>query len=242
MKVNSQKIIADTLEVFSKSTAQKEKFSRITEYVSSQDYAELHTDFLTPTTIKINSDQFLKEIEIYDPYFEQWGTQHLNLPRYGLALVNLDGVLKKNDPINGSLYEWNVNFPEYPIIESDCLVPTPVMKLESLAPLNIFNGHWCRSNILKWGQYADFKPHIDTIVPSPWIRLWGTTNPENIDVRYDNGQGDLIKADNIEAGRIYVIDTNIVHTASGINGTVHQFFLSVMPSSINILKEIQCRP
>jgi hypothetical protein len=241
MKVDSQKIIADTLQVFSRSTAQKEKFSKIKDYVSTHDYLELHAGFLTPTTIKINSDQFLKEIATYETHFEQWGTQYLDLPRYGLALVNLDGTLKKNDPINGSLYEWNVKFPESPIIESDCLIPTAVMKLQSLEPLNIFNGHWCRSNILKWEQCADFKPHIDTIVPSPWIRLWGTTNPENVDVRYDNGQGELIKVDNIEAGRIYIIDTSIVHTASSVNGTVHQFFLSVMPSAINMLKEIQCR-
>ena len=241
MKVDSQKIIADTLQVFSRSTAQKEKFSKIKEYVSTQDYLELHTGFLTPTSIKINSGQFLEEILIYESYFEQWGTQHQNLPRYGLALVNLDGTLKNSDPINGSLYEWNVNFPNQPIIESDCLKPTPVMQLESLEPLHIFNGHWCRSNILKWEQSADFKPHIDTIVPSPWIRLWGTSNPENIDIRYDNGLGELIKADNIEAGRIYIIDTSIVHTASSINGTVHQFFLSVMPSAINMLKELQCQ-
>jgi hypothetical protein len=240
MKVDSLKIIADTLQVFSRSTAQKEKFSKITEYVSIKDYSELHSSFLTPTTIKINSDQFLKEIVIYDSYFEQWGTQHLDLPRYGLALVNLDGILKKHDPINGSLYEWNVNFPDRPIIESDCLIPTPVMELQSLEPLHIFKGHWCRSNILKWAQSADFKPHIDTIIPSPWIRLWGTTNPENVDVRYDNGQGELIKVENIEAGRIYIIDTSIVHTASSANGSTHQFFLSVLPSAINMLKELQC--
>ena len=67
MKVDSQKIIADTLEVFSKSTAQKEKYSKIKEYISTHDYLELHTNFLTPTTIKINSDQFLKEIPSTTP-------------------------------------------------------------------------------------------------------------------------------------------------------------------------------
>lgn len=240
MKVDTEKIIADTLQVFNNSSAQREKFSKITEYVSTQDYLDLHNGFLTPTTIKINCDQFLNEIVMYESYFEKWGTQHLHLPRHGLALVNLDGILKKNDPINGSLYEWNVNFPEYPIIESDCLMPTPVMRLKSLEPLNIFNGHWCRSNILKWEQYADFKPHIDAVVPSPWIRLWGTTNPKHVDVKHDNGRGELVTVENIEAGRIYIIDTSIVHTASSTNGTVHQFFLSVLPSAINMLKEIQC--
>lgn len=240
MKVDTTKIISDTLAVFNKSETQRKKFNEITEYVSEKDYELLHRNFLTPTSLKVNVDQFLIEVEKYQNYFEQWGTQHTQLLRYGLALVNQDGILKKNDPINGSLYEWNVKFPEDPIIESDCLVPTPVMQLESLRPLTVFDGHWSRSNILKWGGHADFKPHIDTIIPSPWIRLWGTTDPNNIEVNYDNGQGELIKVNNIEAGRIYIIDTSVVHTATSINGTVYQFFLSVLPSAINTLKEIQC--
>jgi hypothetical protein len=241
MIVDTEKIIADTLEVFSRSSAQKKKFLEIKNYVSNSDYSELHQSFLTPTSIKIDCDQFLKEIDHYSNDFEQWGTQHTHLPRYGLALVNQDGKIKKKDPVNGSLYEWNVRFPDNPIIENDCLVPTEVMQLSSLSPLSIFDGHWCRSNIFKWHSRADFKPHIDTVVPSPWIRLWGTTNPKSLEVRYDNGSGELILADNIQAGRIYIIDTSLVHDAVSLDNTVYQFFLSVLPSSINILKELTCR-
>jgi hypothetical protein len=242
MIINSKKIIADTLDVFSKSQAQKKKFLDIKNYVSKKDYQLLHRSFLTPINLKINCDQFLEEIDQYADNFEQWGTQHTHIPRYGLALVNQDGKIKKNDAVNGSLYEWNVRFPENPIIESDCLEPTEVMTLDSLKSLSVFNGHWCRSNILKWRSQAEFKPHIDTIVPSPWIRLWGTTNPNDLEIRYDNGKGELVVANNIEAGRIYIIDTSLVHDAVSLDQTVYQFFLSVLPSSINILKELTCRP
>jgi hypothetical protein len=241
MIIDSKKIIADTLEVFHKSQAQKKKFSEITDYVSTKDYQQLHKSFLTPTFLKINCNQFLKEIEQYADDFEQWGTQHTHLLRYGLALVNQDGKIKKNDAVNGSLYEWNVRFPENPIIESDCLIPTEVMTLESLRSLSVLDGHWCRSNILKWQSRAEFKPHIDTVVPSPWIRLWGTTNPKDLEIRYDNGHGELVTVANIEAGRIYIIDTSLVHDAVSLDHTVYQLFLSVLPSSINILKDLTCR-
>jgi hypothetical protein len=240
MIIDSEKIIADTLAVFNRSVAQQEKFSKIEQYVSEQDYRELHKTFLTPTSIEIDCKQFLKEIDQYKDNFEQWGTLHTHLPRYGLALVNQDGRIKKNDPINGSLYEWNVRFPDNPIIESDCTIPTEVMSLESLQPLTVFNGHWCRSNIFKWDVRAEFKPHIDTVVPSPWIRLWGTTHPEHLEVRCDDGTGKLVTVENIQAGRIYIIDTSVVHDAISLDNTVYQLFLSLLPSSINILKELQC--
>lgn len=240
MIIDSKKIISDTLAVFDKSQAQKKKFAEIKSYVSCTDYKNLHRNFLTPLSIKINCDLFLKEIKKYSEHFEQWGTQHTHLPRYGLALVNQNGILKKRDPINGSLYEWNVKYPNNPIIESDCLVPTEVMKLESLDTLSVFNGHWCRSNIFKWDNLAEFKPHIDTIVPSPWIRLWATTDPDKLDIRYANNN-ELVKVHGIERGRVYIIDTSIVHDAVCHNDQTYQFFLSTLPSSINILKDVTCR-
>ncbi len=240
MIIDSKKIISETLKAFSRSEAQQKKFSDIDDYINADEYQELHSAFLTPTSIKIDCCQFVKEIESFSTDFEQWGTQHTHLPRYGLALVNQDGMLKSKDPINGSLYEWNVKFPNNPIIESDCRTPTAAMELPSLEPLHILNSHWCRSNILKWYPGADFKPHIDTIIPSPWIRLWGTTDPNSLEISYDNGTGTLIEVQGIEAGRIYIIDTSLVHYASCTNNIVYQFFLSVLPSSINILKELKC--
>jgi hypothetical protein len=233
MIIDAEKIISDTINVFQSSEVQKKKFSEITEYVSEDNYKKIHPQALTPLDIKIDCDLFLTEIEKYSNYFVQWGGEHLHLPRYGLALVNQDGILDKPfDPINGSLYEWNNKNPNTPLIESDCRVPTDVMTIESLQPLSVFNKHWCRSNIFKWHDGADFKPHIDAVVPSPWIRLWATTNPESLDVRfYDAETQDMKSFSGIEAGRIYVIDTSLVHDAICYQDNTYQLFLSVLPSA-----------
>lgn len=236
MIIDADKIIADTLKVFNQSSAQQQKFKNIKTYIDNDDYKRLHKSFLTPLSIKINCNLFLEEIAQYDLYFEQWGTQHVHLPRYGLALVNQDGILKHQDPINGSLYEWNIKYPNNPLIELDCRIPTEVMKIKSLEPLSIFDNMWCRSNILKWSTGAEFKPHIDTVLPSPWFRLWGTTDKDNTMVRFwDNETKSMKEFKGIENGRIYLIDTSVVHDAYSTDN-VYQFFLSVDAGASSIIE------
>jgi hypothetical protein len=236
--IDPEQIISDTRNVFFQSESQRKKYSQITKFVSYEDYLSLHTDFLTPLSIKIDVDLFHKEIIKFNSHFEQWGSEHVHLPRSGIALVNQDGILKSQDPINGSLYEWNKKFPDCPIIESDCTTPTEVMQIDSLRPLEIFKNCWFRSNILKWQEGAEFKPHIDTILPSPWLRLWGTTNAENLEIRcWDTEKKQMHAVQNIESGRIYLIDTSRVHDAVG-HGNVHQFFLSVSPDSIRKIQSL----
>jgi hypothetical protein len=236
--IDAEKIISDTLEIFNRSPAQQKKFADIKSFISKDQYKQLHKSFLTPLLIKIDCDLFVKEIDQYLEYFEQWGTQHTHLPRYGLALVNQDGILKKQDPVNGSLYEWNEKYPSNPLIESDCRIPTEVMALKSLEPLSVFDTKWYRSNILKWGDGAEFKPHIDTVIPSPWFRLWGTTDSNNTTIRFwDEKTQSMKNFTDIERGRIYLIDTSIVHDAYS-TGNVYQFFLSLDPASSKILKSL----
>jgi hypothetical protein len=237
MKIDSEKIISETIADFTSSVSQKKKFAELKSFVSNKDYESLHKDFLTPTKIQIDVSLFLSEIEKYSNNFYQWGNRHTSLPRYGLALVNQDGQLKANDPINGSLHEWNILYPENPLIETDFLIPTEVFNLDSLQPLKVFEGHWCRSNVLKWHRGAHFKPHIDAILPCPWYRLWATTDVENFRIRYDNGLGELVNFENLEAGRLYIIDTSLVHDAESFTDNVYQLFLSVLPSAGKILKE-----
>ncbi len=240
MKIDSKKITLETQQAFQTSKEQIAKFNLLDSYVSSYEYKSLHKKFLTATTIKIDIELFLDEINLYSDQFQPWGTKHKDIPRYGLALVNQNGMFNENDPINGSLHEWNKLYPSSPIIETDCQKLTDAMSMISLRPLRIFDNHWCRSNILKWHTGAHFKPHIDTVLPSPWLRLWATTDSDNLDIRYDQGDGTLIKFENIEKGRVYIIDTSIVHDAISYSDNVYQLFLSTLPSSINILKEHLC--
>lgn len=235
MFVNEQQIIKDTKSAFFSSAIQKQKYNSIDKFVTEEQYKELHTNFLVPLDIKIDVDFFTQEIQKYNMYFEQWGKQHQDLPRYGLALVNQRGTLITGDPINGSLYEWNVNNPSDPILETDCCSPTPVMSLESLNPLSLFDGHWCRSNIILFKDCAEFKPHIDTLIPSPWIRLWGTTS-NSIKLRFSRNN-QLLDYGDVEPGRIYLIDTSLVHDARCNGEDGYQFFLSVLPSAYQLVKE-----
>ncbi len=238
MIVDSKQIIDDTLKVFYSSEAQRKKFSSLTDVVDQDSYHKLHPRFLTPLDIKIDCKLFEKEIAELSAWFEQWGTEHTHLPRYGLALVNQDGQLKEKDPINGSLYEWNSRYPDNPILETDCQQSTSVLNISSLAPLRLFDGHWTRSNILKWGQGAEFKPHIDAIIPSPWIRLWGTTDT-NLKIRSANVlTGEMVAEEQVEAGRIYIIDTSLVHDAVNYGNTAYQFFLSVKPTAVDLLNKL----
>lgn len=240
MKVDSSKIISDTLNDFTTSQYQKHKFSKLKLHVNEDVYFNLHRHFLTPTNITIDVKKFLDEIQCYDQWFQPWGIQHSDIPRYGLALVNQTGHLIHNDPINGSLHEWNKKYPDNPLIETDCTQMTEVMELKSLEPLRILDRHWCRSNILKWNKGAYFKPHIDTILPSPWLRFWATTDVENFIIRHDDGNGNLKVFDGIEPGRLYLIDTHVVHDAISYNDNVYQLFLSTLPSALDIVKEQLC--
>ena len=236
MKIDADKIIAETIAAFEYSGA-ADLYRRCTDLVNEVDYKTLHPQPLTPLNIKIDPTAFNSEITKWESVFEQWGKDHTHLPRYGAALVNKDGTLLKDDPINGSLMAWNRTHPGQPLLETDCRTPTALMSLPSLAPLDILKGYWCRSNILKWNKDAMFVPHIDTVVPSMWIRLWASMSPDVV-VRFAVN-GELVTVD-FEPGRIYIVDTSLVHDAYATNNAVHQLFLSVVPRT-NILLERLCQ-
>jgi hypothetical protein len=233
MKINAQAIIDETLEVFEKSGAAN--IYRSCKYlIEDEDYKQLHPSFLTPLDIKIDPEEFSKEILNHQDAFEQWGKDHTHLPRYGAALINQNGYIIKNDPINGSLMAWNRDHPDQPLIETDCQTPTTLLSLVSLKPLDTFKGHWCRSNILKWEKGAKFLPHIDTVVPSPWIRLWGSMSNDVV-LRFYNEETGFLEPVDFEVGRLYVIDTSLVHDATATGDNVYQLFLSVLPTATDLI-------
>jgi len=238
MKIDADKIVAETIAAFKNSGADK-LYMNCKNLVSVEDYKSLHNGPLTPLNIKIDVDQFNEEIIKWNHVFEQWGKDHTHLPRFGAALVNRDGTLLKNDPTNGSLMAWNKEHATTPLLETDCRTPTALLDLPSLTDLNVLKGYWCRSNILKWDTDAKFVPHIDTIVPSMWIRLWACMDP-NLVVRFNNTATRELESINFEPGRVYIVDTSIVHDAYATTDNVYQLFLSVMPEATTLLKTL-CR-
>jgi hypothetical protein len=109
-----------------------------------------------------------------------------------------------------------------------------------------------RSAILKWHTTGHFKPHTDTKIPSDIIRLWGTNDPDNMIFQFDkdrktasprevaegNLSYDLVREKDIEAGRLYITDTHVIHDASSIGDNVYQFFISLSTDSMPTLKEL----
>lgn len=232
MKINAQEIIDETYDVFIKSGFKQVLDNSVT--ISEKDYINLHETFLVPTSIKLDTE--LLKIQVQQFKFHQWGKNHTHLPRYGLALVNKTGELIDDDPINGSLMTWNKEHPNSPIIETDCVKPTPVMNISCLNPLKIFDGHWTRSNILKWNEGAKFLPHIDTVVPSMWLRLWMST--EGLVVRYCDKHSDELKTIEYEPGRVYLIDTSLIHDAYAVKDNVYQLFLSVFTTADSLISSV----
>lgn len=78
-----------------------------------------------------------------------------------------------------------------------------------------------------------FLPHIDTSIPSLWLRLWMGT--EGIVVRFYNEETKELESVEYEPGRVYLIDTSIIHDAYTTEDNVFQLFLSVLPSSFPIV-------
>lgn len=85
-----------------------------------------------------------------------------------------------------------------------------------------------------------FLPHFDTWHPTKWLRLWGTTNPEKMKLRYkvkgENGvvenklTGDFEKYEeikNVEPGRLYLHDSLQWHDAFAFEDEVYQFFIAL---------------
>lgn len=213
-----------------------EKVKQLPE-ISKDDYYRLHRDYLVPLDIKIDPDQFIKELAPYEQYMRPWGIPHKPMQRDGIALVNETGKLDIKDRSIGSLSAWTLAHPDDPLLDTDFRVPTEILNLPSLNALRVFDGLWTKSAVLKWGKDAEFVPHIDTLVPAYWYRLWAAMNPNDTLVEFHNN-GNTTTMINIEPGRLYLIDTSIVHYGKALADNVYQLFLSVDPSATALLDKL----
>ena len=212
------------------------------ECITEQRYRELHTKNLVPLDIVIDVDQFTTEIAPYNSYFKYWSHRGItSIESYGLPMANLNGKIDNvSEPTVGSLTEWNMLYPDNPHFDLDFVTETEIMQLSSLQSLKYyFDGHWSRSNILKWGADGQFYPHVDNVVPAYWYRLWGTTNTDSYLLAfYDEATDSFIKEENIEPGRIYLIDTAKTHIAKSSIDTIYQYFIGVKPSAYETIKKL----
>jgi hypothetical protein len=203
------------------------------------DYYKLHSSYIIPTTIKIDLDLFENEIKEYHHMFRRWGNNRNYLPRYGISLVNYDGKLDGEIDIAAAPLDMLNKERKEKLQEDDFTKKTEVFyNLNSLRPLDPIKNFLIRSNILLWHKNASFLPHIDT-VPQPWgnLRLWGVSNPDKYKFDF-RGRSCM----NIEAGRIYLIDTTVFHSAHALDDWIYTFFIALKQSkeTFNWLKNNLC--
>jgi len=209
--------------------------------IQEEAYRKLHTDKCIPTCLKIDPGNFKSTIESYQRCFKTWSnnrSDQLEI-RQGLALVNLTGTVYQDEDLTiGPLDYYNKCNPNNGLNETDIREKTELYYESCFDPLRVFDDTIIRSSILKWQPGANFKPHWDLQTPTPHLRLWGTTDPDNIQLRFDNN-GVFEPVENIEAGRIYIIDSAIVHDAVCINNIGYQFFIAVASEAYNTMLEIR---
>ena len=205
-------------------------------------YYDLHTQNLIPTNIKIDLELFDREIKYYQNKFEQWGPMHTDLPRTGMALTLPKVDYPKDvypNPSNWPMDTWCIHNPDFPLVDSLFTEPTPAFKeMKSLQPLMIFKEHFGRCNLLRWHNGAKFFPHMDVFHPFHNLRLWGTNDPDNYHFYFwDELKGKYIREENVEAGRIYVADTEKWHHAYTTADNNYTFFISLQVSGYDKIRE-----
>ena len=224
-------------------------------YLEADKYLALHSAPIIPTSIVIDPDEFDSVMLEYQYAFRSWGEKKKHFPRYGLPLVNDNGSMYNNpEPVCYPLDEWLEHLSEEDwVFDRDFTTKTTVFEHLVFDPLRVFDGYWARSCILRWDSESFFYPHSDTWLPSPILRLWGTTDPEHARFQFDREyrrpdtpglvpgmNPDMIDwPGEIEAGRMYLVDTSLIHTARSIGDhPTHQFFLAVHTDAYDIMESV----
>lgn len=217
-------------------------------------YIEFHPTELQKTSMKFDVTAFHDIMKTYSLAFKTWGREKQHMQRYGLPLVNQNGNLLNNpEPVCFPLDEWNRNNPYDKLQDIDFTTPTEVLNHSVFDILDPIKKHMVRSAILRWDAETFFWPHTDTVLPSSIVRLWGTLNPDNVKIQFDKDrrrselpkdvpsmkpQVEDFTEFEIEAGRLYVIDTNIIHAAKSCSDKIsYQFFIALHTDCLEDLRQ-----
>jgi len=121
------------------------------------------------------------------------------------------------------------------MLENDFKTPTDILNLQCFDVLKSLRKYMVRSSILYWKKGANFDPHWDVILPTVNLRLWGTSDPSNIQLRYKNNE-EMIVCEDVEPGRLYLIETSTIHDATCLQDDGYQFFIALNVNSYETLK------
>lgn len=241
-----EKIKSHQQSGFSNQLGGHAKYQKFRDLFNNQEtlgdkYYGLHTQNLVPTNIKIDLDLFHKEIKNYQDKFQQWGPMHTDLPRTGMPLTmpkeNIPDVYP--NPANWPMDVWNIHNPDFPLVDASFTEPTGEFKeMESLSPLMVFKDYFARCNLLRWHNGARFYPHLDVFYPFHNLRLWGTNDPDTYHFMFwDPKKSKYIREENVEAGRIYVADTEKWHHAYSTGDYNYTFFIALQVNAYDKIRQ-----
>lgn len=220
------------LKNYPKKVAKKfyDKFFSL-DTIGIRKYKKLYNQPLRKTKLKINVVDFVNEIQQFKTCFQKWGNKTDKGQRWGLPLVNETGVIDEPDdtiqPLDELYFETGKLLMDVEITEK-----TVACMMESLTPLRKLYPYLIRSAILKWNYSAGFSRHRDMELPANHFRLWGTCSEKMILKIDDQEMRD------IEAGRIYLIDTSKFHEGLSRQNHLYQFFLGVNLDAYDTLESI----
>jgi hypothetical protein len=220
---------------FRKRSAERPRLNR-------DSYYDIHKNILTPLPIVIDCDLFEEEIFKYNMQFEQFGNTHTHLQRFSLGLTECEVPIEASPhPVNWPMDVWNIQHRHTPLFDNDFYIPNDAFKsFESLKEFyNVFQNQFARCTILKWNAGAHFKPHIDMVLPTPNLRIWGTNDPDNNHFCFWNS--DTLQYErqiNIERGRLYLADTSIYHHAYSTSDYVYTFFFALQINAYDTIKKL----
>jgi len=222
----------DMLKNYPKKVAKKfyDKFFSL-DTIGIRKYKKLYNQPLRKTKLKINVVDFVNEIQQFKTCFQKWGNKTDKGQRWGLPLVNETGVIDEPDDTIQPLDELYFETGKL-LMDVDITEKTVACMIESLTPLRKLYPYLIRSAILKWNYSAGFSRHRDMELPANHFRLWGTCSEKMILKIDDQEMRD------IEAGRIYLIDTSKFHEGWSKQNHLFQFFLGVNLDAYDTLESI----
>jgi len=227
--------------------------------IESEDYIRLHSQPLQPLDLKVDVTEFHNYMNEVKYAFRAWGEKNSHYLRYGLPLVNKNGSSYNNpEPTCYPLDEWARKFPESEQsewVDRKFTEHTEFLNHKCFNSINAIKHCMVRSCILRWDEPSSFYPHTDTWLPSPIIRLWGTTTPDTVKIRFDtklqranpwevNSLNEIDVQDfvdfEVEPGRLYILDTNIVHSARSLtHESTYQFFIALHSDSYKLIDDLK---
>lgn len=220
------------LKNYPKKVAKKfyDKFFSL-DTIGIRKYKKLYNQPLRKTKLKINVVDFVNEIQQFKTCFQKWGNKTDKGQRWGLPLVNETGIIDEPDDTIRPLDELYFETGKL-LMDVDITEKTVACMIESLTPLRKLYPYLIRSAILKWNYSAGFSRHRDMELPANHFRLWGTCSEKMILKIDDQEMRD------IEAGRIYLIDTSKFHEGLSRQNHLYQFFLGVNLDAYDTLEKI----